>query len=66
MFDLNSTTTATADQVIVDGLTTINSSALFTFNAIGDSSGLTVNQTFTVLGGLGGITGQFSNLAPNE
>lgn len=60
VFDLD-TTTGLGDQVAVIGATTINSSALFTFNAFGTNEGLTLGQQFVVIDS-GTISGQFSNL----
>ncbi len=65
VFDLNGTT-GTSDVVEVDGETTINAAAQFTFNYIGTGAGLSLNQTFTAIGGAGGITGTFANLAEGQ
>jgi len=61
-FELNGTT-ASADKLVANGVS-INSSAIFSFNLLGDLSGLSVGQTFTIIDntGVGNISGSFSNL----
>lgn len=63
-FELNGTTgSVAADKVVATGLT-INSSALFSFTLLGDKSGLSVSQPFTIMHNTSGnISGAFSNLA---
>lgn len=61
-FELNGTTAA-ADKLIANGVS-INTSALFSFTLLGDTSALLVGQAFTIIDntGAGNITGSFSNL----
>lgn len=61
-FELDGTSAA-ADKLVAGGVS-INSSALFSFNLLGDLSGLSVGQTFTIIDNtaVGNIAGTFSNL----
>ncbi|MEI6037997.1 MAG: autotransporter-associated beta strand repeat-containing protein, partial [Planctomycetota bacterium] len=60
-FKLNGTAVAN-DKLVAAGVT-INSSALFSFTLLGDTSGLIAGQVFDIMHTTSGITGTFSNLA---
>lgn len=61
-FELNGTT-GFADKLVANGVS-IDSSALFSFTLLGDTSGLAVNNTFSIIDNtaVGNISGSFSNL----
>ena len=61
-FELNGAM-GSADKIAASGVT-IDSAALFSFSLVGGTSGLTVNQTFTIIDntGVGSISGGFQNL----
>lgn len=62
LFELNSTTGA-ADKVVANGVT-IDSAALFSFNDLGNGSGVTNGMQFTVIDNTGGnALTAFANLA---
>jgi len=66
IFDLDSTA-GMGDQVLVANGTTIKPGALFAFNFYGSGEGLSLNQTFTVIGGAGVLSGsEFSNLVAGQ
>lgn len=61
-FELNGTT-GIADKLVANGVS-LNSSAVFSFTLLGGTSGLAVNDTFTIIDNTSGgnISGEFSNL----